>query len=600
MVIQRRKKALETENKIEAKPKKTRHAMAVIALIGFCLAFYWRITETLFTGMWPSDMQDGAAFTWNLWYLPHALLEGQNPFSTTDIFYPVGAALGFHTYIPLISLLSWPLVQVIGMSATFTVITLLGPISSGVATYFLTFHLVRNKWAAFFAGAAYAMLPDRVLRVAGHVNLNQTVMLPLTLLFLLKFYEKPTKRNTFALGALLGTSLLIESIFTAFLIIAVVTVALWRWKMTFTKQYLAKWIFAGITALAVASPVLVAMVRDIRNKQLDPLNGFGGADIASADLLSYFIPSQFNPVTGSWFQEVYAKVTAGERFTFVGWTVCLLATVAIFAWKQRHKWVLVSLAAVFFVLSLGPFLHVANQQGGFFQYHGIGFDIPLPYFLIHFVPILNGVRIPGRFGLFTNLLLAVIAAGGLTYLISRFSEAKRKLAAPVISLIALTLLTIECLPGSVPVVTDPKIPAAYTAIRNDPGNGAVLEVPIQWRDGFIRIGDSKANRDDTVFLYYATEHEKPLVNGMTARYPDRNEIALKDIPVYEQIISMQEDGPTVPVTFNTKDLSDLGIGYLVMHRDRYFPAVYDYIQKLNLPVLADDGTVIVWKVPTTR
>ncbi len=39
-----------------------------------------------------------------------------------------------------------------------------------------------------------------------------------------------------------------------------------------------------------------------------------------------------------------------------------------------------------------------------------------------------------------------------------------------------------------------------------------------------------------------------------------------------------------------------GIDFVVYHRDDPAPDALRYIEALDLPVLADDGTVIVWKV----
>ena len=50
-------------------------------------------------------------------------------------------------------------------------------------------------------------------------------------------------------------------------------------------------------------------------------------------------------------------------------------------------------------------------------------------------------------------------------------------------------------------------------------------------------------------------------------------------------------------TFGVDDLRALGIGFVVYHRDRPFPAVFDHLSGLGLPVVADDGVVLVWRVP---
>src|SRR5690242_5823417 len=83
-------------------------------LHGPALAGYVLLTAVMF---WPvvghfrtrilSDGGDGAAYLWNLWSLPRALLGGHNPFDTKDLFFPVGAHTAFNTNMPLLSIGSW-------------------------------------------------------------------------------------------------------------------------------------------------------------------------------------------------------------------------------------------------------------------------------------------------------------------------------------------------------------------------------------------------------------------------------------------------------------------------------------------------------------
>jgi hypothetical protein len=577
------------------KKLRSSNAPALSALTAFTLIFYWQVTSTLGTNEWTSNMQDGASFAWGLWNFADDLFHGRDPFVTKDIFYPLGAPLGFHTYVPLLSIISWPIVQLFGLTTAYTLMTLLGPVLSGFGAYYLALHLTKNKWAAFYAGAAYAALPDHALRMVGHLNLNQTWILPFGVLALIRFYQEPRRKTIVQLGVVLGLSLWVDAIFTSFLMVASAVTFLCALRRSMSRSMLVDWLKVGAVSFATASPILLAMFRDIKNKQLDPLPGWGEANHENADVLSYFIPSEFNPVTGSWFGHL--SYVSGEKFTFIGWTVVALAIAGLFLWKSQWKKTITVMLATFFVLSLGPFLKIAGWKGDWFTYLKEDFSIPLPYFAIHFVPILNGVRIPARFGFMTDLLVIVLAAGALAVIATRLKAPQRKpWLMPVITLVAVALMTVESLPGDVPPQKPTAIPAPYTAIKNDPGNGAVLEIPLQWRDGFGHIGDGTVLRDHTVFMYYATKHEKPLVNGMIARYPDKSEIALQKIPAYSQILTLQNDADPQPITFGVNDLRSLGIGYVVAHRDTPMPRVFDYVQNFQLPVLADDGNTIVWKV----
>jgi hypothetical protein len=220
---------------------------------------------------------------------------------------------------------------------------------------------------------------------------------------------------------------------------------------------------------------------------------------------------------------------------------------------------------------------------------GASFAVPLPYFLVHFVPVVNGVRIPGRFAVMTVLALDVLAAVGL----SRWARSRR---APVwLVAVVLAAVAVDLLPGHVPV-QPAGIPAPYYAIAAESDPGAVLEIPLQWRTGLAAFGDQVPPRDDTVFLYYATAHEHPLVSGMLARYPEARFIRIRNVPLYREVLTLQGDPDGQPPRFGASDLRAAGIGFVVYHRDRPEPEAYRYLSGLALPVLADDGTVLVWRV----
>jgi len=247
-------------------------------------------------------------------------------------------------------------------------------------------------------------------------------------------------------------------------------------------------------------------------------------------------------------------------------------------------------AGVFALLSFGPYLRIAGNAGGRFEYLGAHFSWPMPYILFRFVPVLNGVRVPGRFSIVTILALSVLAAMGLARL-----GRGRPVMGWVLPALALGIALIEFLPPHIPWQAA-RIPPAYDAIAAEPGTGAVLEVPMGWRTGLGRV---PANAPDpAIYMYYATRHGKPLVSGFAARYPDRKMAELTQIPVYRQVLSLQGGaGFTDRATFTTSDLRALGIGYVVYHRDQADALAYRYIARLGMPLLADDGEVVVWKVP---
>jgi hypothetical protein len=574
------------------------HAPALAGYLILTGVIFWPVVRQLPTRIL-SDGGDGASYLWNLWAVPRAALHGQNPFATMDLFHPVGALTAFNTNVPLLGAISWPLQKLFGLAVAANLVELAAVVLSGFGAYLLALHVCGDRRAAFVAGAAFTFAPYRFAHI-GHFGLYHLEFLPFGLLALLRLYERPSRGRALAFGALVGLTFLTDLYYTVFLLLAALVVAAWHWRRTATREMALRLGQSGMAAVVVGLPLLAAMARElVVFRSLDPLTSWANADNYSADLLSWVTPSVLQRVWGHLFVGIDRTTTGGERMAFAGYAVLALALGgAIFGARrpgpgvsprgQRGLWV--ALAVVFFVLSLGPFLHVNGEAGGRYEYLDVRFSWPLPYFGLHFVPVLNGVRVPGRFSIVAILALDVLAALAL----ARLPRGRPRLAwaAPAV---ALVLVLVEFWPRWVP--TQPAaIPAAYRAIAADRGRGAVLEIPLQWRTGFAVYGDT--SKDHTMFLYYATGHGKPLVSGMVARYPAGRMGQILDNPVYRDVVDLQQPRPTRRATFTAADLRASGIGYVVFHRDRSpGPWAKAYLAGLGLPQLADDGTIQVWKVP---
>ena len=565
------------------------HGPAVAAYVALTVAFYWPAVAHI-SSRALSDGLDGASFLWGDWAIPRAVLHLHNPFLTHQIFFPVGVDTALHTNTALWAMVSWPLARLFGLGQAATILGLFAVAASGVAAYALATHVTGERWAGFVAGTAFTILPYRYGRAVAHHNLNHTELLPLGLLAMVLLYEAPTRRRALALGGVFGATLLTDITYSLFLLIAAVVLAAVRWRQTWTRLLGLRWAQAGAVAALIASPLLLAILAALGRQELDPLPAWGGADSSSSDLLSWVIPPVTHPWWGSSLRHVATTVSQGERVSYVGMVMLLLAVAGMLVGRRRAPWG--ALAGVFGVLALGPFLHVDGTTGSGFSYLGSKFAVPLPYLAIHFVPVLNGLRNPARFSVVAALALDVLAAMAIARLLRR-SRRLGVLAAAA----AVAATVIEFLPGSLIPLQPVAVPRAYDAITAS-HPGAVLEIPMQWRDGFLRVGDSPAGRDDTIFLYYATRHGRPVVSGMVARLPHSRLVALERHPVLRQILALQgEPGFAGPVSLDATQLRRAGIGYVVYHRDRPVPPVLSWLNTSRLPVAADDGTVVVFAVP---
>jgi hypothetical protein len=567
------------------------HGAALGGYAVLTAVMFWPVTAHFGTRIL-SDGGDGAAYLWNLWSLPHALLGGHNPFDTKDIFFPVGAHTAFNTNMPLVSVLSWPLQKLFGLGVAANVMQLGGVVLSGFGAYLLAHHVTKNRPAAFMAGAAFTFAPYRFLH-AAHYDLSHLEFLPFGILALLVLYERPTRKRALAFGAVAGLTFLTNLYYFVFLLIACAVIAAWCWRRTLTRDMAVRLGQAGVVAAVVAAPLLVVMARELMVfHSLDPVRDWAGADNYSANFLSWVTPSSAQRIWGMTFEHVNSRWTGGERLAIAGFTVMELAPIGVFRGGRGKRGLWITLGVVFVLLSFGPFLHVGHRQGGRFVRYGIRYTYWMPYQLLHAIPVVNGVRVPGRFSVVGILALDVLAALGVAWLMARVAvrHPGRALAVPAV---ALLLVVVEFYPQGL-VTQKPGIPRPYSAIARDQGDRAVLEIPLQWRTGFGDFGDTDG--DQSIFLYYATRHGKPMVGGMVARYPVGSRTALLGNPLLAEVVALQQ-GDLASTTFTAAELRSAGIGYVVYHRDRPRPAAEAYLADLHLPVLADDGTVLVWKVP---
>jgi hypothetical protein len=579
------------------------HTLATAGFLALTVAVYWPVIAHFSTRIL-ADAGDGAFYLWNQWSFPRRVLGGHNPFHTGGVFHPLGADLGFDTILAPVNLASWPLQKLFGLAVAANAAQLSAVVLSALGAYLLALQAGATAAPAFVAGAAFAFTPYRTDHIAAHFNLNHTELLPFGLLVLLRLYDRPGRGRAAAVGVVAAIAWWSDSYYSTFLVIAALLIVAWRWRDTFTRPVLTALVQAVAVAGVLTLPLLMAMAHDLHRHELDAVPGWGGADVLSADVVSWIAPPEQRRFLPDMVTGVVDSATRGEQRIFPTWTLLAVAAAGL-VWGGRRRGVWLVIFATFFVLSLGPFLQVNGWTGD--RYHRFlrSFSVPMPYQALRAVPIVNGVRAPGRFAVVAILALAVLAALALTRL-----ERRHRRAGLAVSGVVLALILAESLPKTtttLPAAT----PAAYRKIAADPGRGAVLEIPLQWHTGYGNYGEWDG--DHSVFLYYATEHGKPVVNGVLPRYPVRNLDRLQRLPVYDQLLGFQTDAaPTTyqplpagrppgeahpPPTFRAADLEHLGIGYVVYHRDRPRPAAFDYLTRLGLPVLADDGTVIVWKVP---
>ena len=534
-------------------------------LVGYCLLTLL-LTYPLvmrFAAAIPGDGFDGWQNYWNLWWMKVALLQQQRlPFTTDLLYHPTGVSLYFHTLNPFNGLLTLPVQLAWGLLPAYNTVVLFSFAIGGYGAYLLARYALNTQYPisntqypipniqlpAFIAGLIYTFAPFHFAHLLGHMQVISLQWIPFYILYLLKALTPRPPTPTHHPSSLVPhpSSLIPRDTLLAAFFLILVGLCDWYYVfycLLFTALLLIYracrrrlTVRAGLIVLGIGlifglvlSPLLAPMVREARQFRFmvpDPAQ----TRTLSADLLAFVTPQEFHPL---WGQQARAWAsgftsTTSERMVFAGFVPLLLALIAILPVRnrlaQRHSkletpnpkhvtlWALSLL--FFFVLSLGPALHIGGRTG---LLPGGG-EIPLPYALLHrLVPFLNISRSVSRFDVMVMLSLAVLAAFGLARVRgyglgakdaspSASSSYTPTLPYPrfgrAIALLCAALIIFEFLPAPYPM-SPPDTPDWYYTLAAEPGDFAVLNLPMNW--------------DRPGYLLYQTVHRKRLTVAYISR-----------------------------------------------------------------------------------
>lgn len=577
----------------------TPHLLPTLLYLLLALLVWWPLPAHLTTHV-PGSLTwafDEYTFVWNLWWFRHALLDlGTHPLHSDFIFHPLGIDLVLYTYNLCNALLALPLLDWLGPVLTSNLLLIGMSVLSGWGTWLLVRWLLARTLdargplasvAAWGAGALYAFGAYRAVYAAlGHYDLVSTGFIPLFTLFFLKSFWGNARRAqprtlrhwTPALltGIFMAAALLNEMIFGVFLAMLGLLLLAMTWRRA-TAGWVARLAIAVITAALLWAPVGVPVVRTLLSTDF-VLSGWGDALKLSADLLSFTSPTALHPLGPEWETElrtvqVNAVSPGASRFSdvntvFVGTLTLLLCGLA--AWRFRRvvgAWSLGLLT--FLILSLGPVLQIGGRYLWSFDNvlpGGQPTAIPLPFILLHYLPIVQGNRAANRFSVVLLLCAAVLVGHALWWLAEQAATRRRapRAGAAVVALLT-GLLLLEHLSAPLPL-TDARIPPGYAVVRADSDDVAVLTLPLGWRNSFGVVG-----AENTRNQWYMMGHGKRLLQGNISRAPAEKFDYWQRVPVLRSLIEVQNDRD-VPEAQQADDaaraleaMALLGVRYVAVH-----------------------------------
>ncbi len=612
-----------------------RVAAVVLAYTVLGLALTWPLAARFLTHV-PGDGIDDPSLAWNLWWVKHALVDQpQNPFSCAWQFWPVGINLAFYTLTVLNGMLSVPLQAVFGLIPAYNVLLLSSFVLSGLGGYLLAREFLGGtgpdrlagpgrrgvEAAAFVGGALYAFASAKLFYAAlGQGNIASSQWAPFAALYIWRAARPAGTARDAALAALfLVLQAYAELTYASFLVIFAVLAFLWGMRSRFLPLLGRFAVMAALFAVGLA-PVLANMLPDLAAEGDFFTSGGGFADIFSADLAGYAVPTQLHPLLGGivrgWSDEISLQAD-GRQFAidkgqhiYVGYVAVGLAVAGVWRGRRRRAtWLWAGAAALFFLLTLGPNLRVAGADTG----------IPLPFRIIEQLPFFKGNRYPSRYAVMLLLCLAPLVAGGALAALGGVGQPRREgpvhgaslRGLPVLASALLALMLFEHLSAPLPI-SDLRVPALYERVAQEAGDFALLELPLGWRNG-ARV----AGKQDVLImqqLWYQTTHGKRVLGGNTSRNPEFKFQYFSEQPSLARLIAMTNaaDVPqhaalraalaASPVTAADRDQAAAwaafnNIRYVMVHRDKLMPETEAAARDLlPLSLVAEEGDLALYRV----
>lgn len=627
-----------------------RHPLILGLYILLTLVLTWPLVAR-FTTHVPGVAQwafDESTFVWNVWYFKHALVDQlSSPLHTELIWYPLGIDLILYTYNFFHALIAQPAMLAVNLPFGSNLALVFSTILSGYGTFLLVRYLLGSRWAglprlnrdmsmlaAFGAGLLYAFGSNRAIYATlGHYDMVTTQWIPFYILALLRALDSglSTRRRSQAalwaglFMALNGLAEMITALFLAIftlIVLLIILMASFRRRTEFNGaprpsfvSLLGMLAVAGVAAFVIWSPVLIPILTQFLTSDFS-LEGWGEAIPLSVDILGFFTPTVLHPIWGSDLVMELRRVqlraleqgVTGFRdinTVYLGWSAIVLALLALI--RYRHRVTIWGWTALTFGLfCLGPFLQINGRYR--FDLDGVEATFPLPYVVLHYLPIIKANRAPNRNSVLLMLALAVLVGYGLAWIMQarRAQETEGMARRPQVWLAGLLcgLLVFEHLTLPLPL-SDARIPEVYQAIAADPEPISVLQVPLGWRNSFGTFGPEK-----TLLQYYQTAHGKPMIGGNISRAPEFKMEYFKRIPLFAVMREIQfgtklEELDPALVEAAQAQAADLmylyNTGYVLLyppipHRPPYsdnWQATWDFV-KATLPLedepfWAEDG-----------
>ena len=433
---------------------------------------------------------------------------------------------------------------------------------SALFTYMLVFKLTQDRRSAFFSGIIFAFCPYQFMRSFQHIGLTYNEWIVFALFGAISLKENYSRKTVilFFLSLMFLFSfdwsiMYLGSVTLAIFFIYVLLhglMAMRSKKAVFDKatfSYFKRIIFIGIIAFACLSIQFIPVFMNLATRRNTRPAAFNSYHRPFEDLfsqsalpLNYLLPSTNHPIFGNFTEQFVGGPLYGVSFTehtlYLGWLSMILTFIAVKNWRARRRQHQIDEKENFYI---GFFIFLAVVAWFFSQppWWQIGpIRIYMPSFFMY--KILPMFRAYCRFGIVVMCAVAVLAGFGLNSWLAKCKSQRSKIA---VTLFCCGVVLFEFWNWPPYKVIDvSKVPEVYYWIKNQPGDFAIAEYPLD-----------ASSPNETYKLYQAT-HEKKIINGTTP--------GTKANLFAQKIIQLSE-----PHTAGV--LKWMGVKYVLVHHDGY-------------------------------
>lgn len=547
-------------------------------------AVYLLITLVLFNQIFfhiftyaPGSSSQTYLNLWSLWWVNHAVFSmHQNIWHTNLLFFPIGSNLIFQNLSPLGAILVMPF-QLINNVLAYNILLLLSFALSGLGMFIFSFYILKNYYAAFVSGLVFSFSSFHIAAAYNNLGLLAIEWVPIALFFFMKMLnnEKHMLKNTiglslsFVLASFMGTLKQGFMLILLFIIIFLIYLIKKNKRRIMKRNELKYFIAAMALAFLIGSfgfiPFLSHLSRILNYNNISKAQTEA---ISSINVLSFFIPGFYSSFYKFFTSFSYMFSGQWQKIGYISYTALILSIYGLY--KNKESRMFLTLAIIFGILSLGPFIQIGN----------IMIHSNIYYFIYNHIPFTSLIAQPSNFVIIFSMMTALLSGFGIK---SLSSLEKKKIMNINAFYLAVAVVAVIFL------IENNGIPFAnaLTIINNNSKTGLFFSQMNKIDRNFSILylpsfPNFSSNSTDPYYYqalatYYTSLSNKSLIGGYVKNENTTQQLSLLDLPLAIQSYSIQKNNQLnyiSPINENYSNqtvllLYNYNTGFIVINRNAY-------------------------------